>query len=658
MEDLPKILSAAAPFIKPFIDILLTPKIESLKKKFNSDLNKNYISLIKHFAKYFDKTYKRVSIINTLVFRNTQVKLKDIYIPLSLYNHNLERQGVKITNYPKTFIESYDKIVIIDSAGMGKSTLLKWIFINAIDNKEAIPIFIELRRLNKDRKILEEIHEQINDLDKEFDKSLLSTLIVEGGFLFLLDGYDEIPLIDREIVTKDIQKFIADAPNNNFILTSRPEDAISSFGDFEKFTINPLKKTEAYQLLKKYDKKKKIADLLIEKLKEPELKNIDEFLVNPLLVSLLFTAFEHKHKIPFKKHLFYRQVYDSNFDTHDLSKGDSYTHDKHCKLDIDDFHRVLRHIGYNCLRNQNSVEFSKDALLTLIRNAKSFCSDLSFSESDFLNDLLITVPLFNKDGIYYRWAHKSLQEYFAAQFIYLDTKEKQNEILSKIYKSPNLQTFINIVDIYSDIDPKTFRNIFLYEFLFEYREHFNNSYKNLEETINSNELEFRKELSFKNELVAFKINNDGESGTISLSELSKLREQTGVNLKYAFDLETADDSVYFAIIYHPQFSLLKIFGNKDYDFTEDINSNAFDIKNGFKIKYTSLEKLRPYIVNDNKDNYFNSTKIFDNVNSKYGYLYSKHNAYRINSIKALDLLSEIEMQIQSESSDDFLINGI
>lgn len=55
---------------------------------------------------------------------------------------------------------------------------------------------------------------------------------------------------------------------------------------------------------------------------------INEFLKNPLLVSLLFAAFDFKQTIPLKKHIFYRQVFDAYFDSHDLSKGDSYVHEK------------------------------------------------------------------------------------------------------------------------------------------------------------------------------------------------------------------------------------------------------------------------------------------------------------------------------------------
>jgi len=162
---------------------------------------------------------------------------------------------------------------------MGKSTLMKVFFMDIINKKAGIPILIELRRISKEKKILNEIHNQINSIAKEFNYDLLLELISEGGFIFILDGYDEISLIDKEAVSEDykeavsedLQDFISKSSNNKFILTSRPESSLSSFGDFQQFTIEPLKKKEAFELLRKYDKQGNISSLLIKKLSEKEM---------------------------------------------------------------------------------------------------------------------------------------------------------------------------------------------------------------------------------------------------------------------------------------------------------------------------------------------------------------------------------------------------
>lgn len=70
------------------------------------------------------------------------------------------------------------------------------------------------------------------------------------------------------------------------------------------------------------------------------------------------------------------------------------------------------------------------------------------------------MPLFINDGNEYKWAHKSLMEYFAARFISDDVKGNQDEFLSKIYNSQNLSKYINMLGISYDIYIKGFsRNI-------------------------------------------------------------------------------------------------------------------------------------------------------------------------------------------------------
>lgn len=451
---------------KSLVDRIVSPIIDGVKLAYN----KNVIHISQHFQEYLLRNYEKYSTVNTLVFSNTRKQLKDIYIPLSITS-NETKKGKKITkkvdNYPKDIINQYRRLLVVDTAGMGKSTMMKYVYLSIIDNGAGIPIFIELRRLNSTKGILDEVQEQLNTINKDFDKALLREFIKDGKLIFILDGYDEIPLADKSAVTQKMQEFIAKAGDNLFLMTSRPEDALSCFGDFTRFEINPLSKKEAFSLLRKYDNIGRTSELLIKKLKEEKSGAIEEFLKNPLLVSLLYTAFDFKQTIPLRKHLFYRQVFDAFFVSHDLSKGDSFARKKHSKLDIDEFHRVLRYIGFKSIKK---IEFSKDELLTIIRESKSFCIGLTFSESEFLKDLLMTVPIFVKDGVYYKWAHKSLQEYFAAQFIFLDSKKAQSEILNKLYSGNDIDKYYNLLDLYYNIDYKGFRVNIMYNLLTEFKQ--------------------------------------------------------------------------------------------------------------------------------------------------------------------------------------------
>jgi len=256
---------------KLLVDQLVNPIINVLKLTYN----KNLIHINAHFQEYLLRNYERYSTMNTLVFTNTQKQLKEIYIPLSITTkdaHTEKDISIKINTYPKEIIHKYRKLLITDTAGMGKSTIMKYIYLSIIDNGAGIPIFIELRRLNADKDIFAEMQEQLKAINKDFDEILLREFIKDGKLIFILDGYDEIPLADKSIVTQRMQDFIAKAGNNLFFMTSRPEESLSGFGEFVRFEINPLSKYEAYNLLRKYDKYGGTSESLIKKAKRRKIK--------------------------------------------------------------------------------------------------------------------------------------------------------------------------------------------------------------------------------------------------------------------------------------------------------------------------------------------------------------------------------------------------
>lgn len=655
VTDLPvkEMLTMASPFIKSIVDTFVTPKLEKLKARFGHDYKKYHVLTEDHFQEYFHRTYKRIGIVNTLVFNNSQKLLKDIYLPLTI-SREQGREKFKINKFPEILINKYEKILITDNAGMGKSTLVKKMYMDTIDSKKGIPILIELRRLNKEKSILKEIQEQINSLDKDFDNTLLISLIADGGFIFFLDGYDEISLSEREAVTSDIQLFVSKSSKNKFILTSRPESALLSFGDFKEFSIEPLTKKEAYELLRKYDSQGVVSKLLIKKLGETEMDNLEEFLTNPLLVSLLFTAFQHKQTIPFKKYIFYRQVYDANFESHDLTKGDSYTHGKYSKLEIDDFHRVLRHIGFSCLKNNQRIEFNKDELLDLIRKAKLFCVELDFSESDFLKDLLSTVPLFLQDGNYYRWTHKSLQEYFSAQFIYLDAKGQQEKILMQIYNNNGIDKFINVLDLYYDIDTKTFRKTILFEYLKTFELHHKNYLSGLATDLDPAEIDIRKSLCFLKRPFVFSMHRTAGKFKIPPSTDKMIGEIKRVSGRLG-SLEH-DKNLYCLSSHDEKYSLTDLLSRKipslfKFDIT---NKNELDERPS--INFTLSQNDTPYFLTEEETDPLNSLENFAAVNDFVKF--SSIQNYLISSAESLKLLNVIRNEIELEKDENFLLDGI
>lgn len=297
-------------------------------------------AFVDKFSSYLELQYERHAYLNTLVF-GTQKNLEDLYIPLTVIpNSNGVEQhekGILIDSYKKNFLPTHNRVLITDTAGMGKSTLMKFLFLQCIKTQCAIPIFIELRHLTQNKSILALIEQQLNIGANEqeasyFKRTQIERLIKLGGLVFFLDGYDEIPVKDREKVTTDLKLFIDSFPKNIISITSRPETGLSAFPSFKQYTIRPLTKEESFSLIKKYDKDGSKSQQLIERLKGKEFRSVMEFLKNPLLTTLLYRCYEYKQNLPLKKHIFYRQVFDALFDWHDASKDGYNTREKNPNL--------------------------------------------------------------------------------------------------------------------------------------------------------------------------------------------------------------------------------------------------------------------------------------------------------------------------------------
>jgi predicted NACHT family NTPase len=191
--------------------VKLTP--QSIKDKVLNEL-KGFSTEAKHrlinsFGTYMDQTYERHSFFSSLIFPNIQRKFNDFYLPLTLLssNHTGEVTETLVDEYPTEIIADKKDLLIVDTAGMGKSTLLKFLFLQSVNKKMGIPIFIELRRLSKDKDIYRYFLDQLKKLDGKVDEILVLKLLESGDFIFFLDGYDEIAELDRDAVTFAIKDF-------------------------------------------------------------------------------------------------------------------------------------------------------------------------------------------------------------------------------------------------------------------------------------------------------------------------------------------------------------------------------------------------------------------------------------------------------------------
>jgi hypothetical protein len=442
---------------------------------------------------YLNSSYQTNLYFTSLVFRNEQKKLDDFYLPLTLVHQEKANQSksLKINTFPFDFFKRHQRVLIVDSAGMGKSTISKFLYLTCIREQIGVPIFIELRKLKTNQSIFDYIVETCVDLDGKKHTDLMIKLIKSGSFVFFFDGYDEIADEDRSTITSNINEFISLASKNWFLMTSREEGSLPCFSSFKRVNIAPLKTNEAYKLLNLYAEGTDTSKSLIEKLKLPENQSVHEFLSNPLHTSLLYIAFQFKKTVPLKKHIFYRQVFDALYEDHDLTK-EEFVRNKRSGFSIDKFDEFMRFFCYLTYRN-DKFEFSKVEILKFLQETKNLTANSIVNESDVLYDLTHSVPLMIEEGMNYRWTHRSMQEYFAAMWICRDSKDKQEQILEKIF-TQDMFKHQNLCLLCADIDSLTFNKVIVKRVAVDLVNEYDSTYSNGFEWLNQTAIEKRKSL--------------------------------------------------------------------------------------------------------------------------------------------------------------------
>ncbi len=647
LTEIKDIAVIAKPFVEPIVSTLISPKIEKLKSWLNKERTKSLVIdnfFENKFEEYLYRTYRDCSNLNVLVFPNQQIKIKDLYQPLTL-NSTKASEKYKVQVFEKSFIDKYERILISDNAGMGKSTLMKWISISLIEQSISIPILIELKRINKTNTILDEVFTQIDPIDRSFDKDLILKFLELGSFTVLFDGFDEIEYDERQTVIKDIKSLTSKAPKNWYILTSRPDSELSSFGDFQLFNIHPLEKKESFELIDKYDAVN--SNHLSDKLKEGiELKftQVKEFLTNPFLVSLLYKTYTYNKDIPSKKSTFYDEVYSALYKHHDLSK-DGYKRNKKSGLDIHDFRLVLRKLAFNTSKIVKT-EYSDAQLIEHLKEVNEGIS-FDFKELSFSEDLELNVPLFVRDGRMLKWSHKSVQDYFTAEYICSHPQKK--EIVARIYHSKK-SNYLQILDFISELEPEIFREVIVLEILKKFISYCDTTYKDCNTP--KKDIRRRQSITFG---VLFGMQNSGNEienwfEKFGDDEGSKIGDYTLNSIKFTHSKNHHVVEV-FAISFDQE--IINIIGNRGASFTIRAKKD-----NKLKPLEINVSDADPVYVNDRPDCVFNEPKVFNNVTDK---IMSSRNATSTSSSsffldydKSLDEIESIERQIRKEKETDVL----
>ena len=166
-------IAASLPWAKEVIKNKIIPIISSRVKDYLDDVRAARF-LNDSMEKFLSRVGGQCSLVNTLAFQNTPIELKKIYEPISVYHDNEQSNYECLINNKIDILNSYNHILITDSAGMGKSTLMKRIALYCIEETNQIPIYLELRRI-QDYSIAEQVKNQLG-LGKNISNACLKEI--------------------------------------------------------------------------------------------------------------------------------------------------------------------------------------------------------------------------------------------------------------------------------------------------------------------------------------------------------------------------------------------------------------------------------------------------------------------------------------------------
>lgn len=379
--------------------------------------------------------------------------------------------GIKKSSIPieKLVEASFAKLIITGTGGIGKSMMMRHLFLHFAENYKTaklLPVLTNLKSYDKDTTNIETfILNAIKAFEPEINDEILNRQLKMGKCLILMDGWDELPESAKDKFEQDLELFIKSYQESHIVITSRPIHSFVSFAPFQMCEILPFIKSEALELIDKLkfhdvEAKAKFRADLDAKLFESH----KEFASNPLLLTIMLMTYSYYGDVPGKQHIFYAKAYETMTRLHDATKG-SYVRPMHTKLSPEEFSEYFSEFCartyYKCVLEFTypTFKFYMDKII----NKQEI--PIKANSLDFLMDLTDNICLMFREGDNYYFIHRSFQEYFTAIY-FANLMDDQLPHLEGLFETNGrAQDSIFVLNMLYDMIPKRIERFILLPYL-------------------------------------------------------------------------------------------------------------------------------------------------------------------------------------------------
>lgn len=433
--------------------------IRNLIKKIYGGLR---IELGNAFQLYLQNAYLRYNNIRTLA---TGINPRPIIGAGNIYvAANVSANSKTISaNTAESLRSISNNLIILGTAGLGKSMLMRYLFLNTVNRGEYIPIFLELRKLNKldpsNINILDLICSCIEDFNVKLPTEQFEYSLKRGKYLFLLDGFDEI----KETISKDIaeaiQSFCAKYPLNQCIVSSRSMENLFPLETFKAVNLMPFDKEQALQMISKIGEDDR-ADEFYCQLEGSLFADFREFTQNPLLLCMMYISFICNGSVPRRLSEFYEKAFVALYSLHDSHNKRSFKREYKCSaLNEEQFRQVFSHFCFHSYFD-GKVDFSEAEILSYIDSSLNKLSLSDVQSHDYLFDLQNSICLIDKEGVAFHFSHSSFQTFFAAYYAsYSLSDDNQKNFFRELLSIERVDAVCvhsDFFDLVNEMEPQRF----------------------------------------------------------------------------------------------------------------------------------------------------------------------------------------------------------
>jgi hypothetical protein len=397
---------------------------------------------VERFAKnYAERFVQRHNVIRVLAM-DSPVALGAIYVRVTLYEKIPSRipapeddllrsfltHGFRLRKQSKTIdalsvINETKSMVLLGQPGAGKTTFLKYVGLRVLEgglNQRRIPLFLSLKDWSDTGKTLfDYLRDEMDVLRCPDAPQTIETLLEEGRFMVLLDGFDEVS--GRvEAAVFQIKSFSDQYPLNQFIISCRTAAYQYVFQHFSDAEVAEFDDEQIAAFIKNWFKSSpEKAVACWNELSQPVNSRIKEIATSPLLLTMLCLVFGDTLRFPTNRAELYKEGIDTLLKKWDASRSIK-RHEIYRSMSPKKKEMLLSQIAFRSFTRQEYLIPER----VLFAYAADFCRNLPHLNYDDLDFSAIIKGIEIQHGLLiecakgiYCFSHLTFQEYFAARFL-------------------------------------------------------------------------------------------------------------------------------------------------------------------------------------------------------------------------------------------------